>query len=163
MGIFTGKGMFCTLFALFVLCICWGAMNEGVIPDNKLLLIIVFALWELYVNAFYSAELKHKNNINSRLTTLKAGMDNATSQFTYNMYKNEYDSIKRSETARNIGKVIGTIGTLAATNALLDKYLDKEREKFDSFMERQKKRQEEFDKWNEERLKKYDEERIVIK
>lgn len=148
MGILTGKGIFCTVFALFVLCICWRAMNEGIIPDNKLVLIIIFALWELYVNAFYTAELKHKNRIKERFNSVKANVKNATSQSAYN--KNNYYSIRRSETARNIdekmdyapnfnnyhdtnqsenmfnpnayntGKVLGAIGVLAATNKIID-------------------------------------------
>ena len=146
MGILTGKGIFCTAFAVCVLYICWGAMDNGIIPDNKLVLLIVFVLWELCVNLCYSTEAKYKQRVNDRLRTLRTNMNNATSNTSYNLYKNEYDRIQSCETARNVGKAVGTIGMLAATNYAVDKYLEKERESFDRTM---KKANESMDRIND--------------
>ena len=42
---------------------------------------------------------------------------------------NEYESIKRSETARKVGEVIGALGTTAIIQGAIDKHMDKEKEK----------------------------------
>ena len=129
MGIFTGKGIFCTVVAVLVLIICCSTM-----PDSTSMFVIAFIVWELYVGFFYSAEYKHKNEVNEKLNSLEASMENSKSQFEYETYKDEYEKIKRSEATRAAGQIIGALGTLAATNAVVDKLIEKDNESFKKTM-----------------------------
>lgn len=141
MGIFTGKGMFCTIFATIVLIACCCYSSEYV-P----IFIIVFLVWELYVNAYYSAEIKHNKNINEKLHELKTKMDNEPyGSSLYNTYKSQYDSLINNEKLMKATKIASTLAMLAATHNAISDYNKKELENTRDLLDRNRRAIEELE------------------
>lgn len=126
LGILTGKGIFCTIFATLILIICCiGASKHGAseyIPT----FILVYVVWELYVNAYYSAELKRKKQIQE----LKTKMENEPyGSLLYNTYKNQYDNLINNEKLRKAVNTAKTLAMFAATHKAISDYNQKEMQK----------------------------------
>ena len=82
-------------------------------------------MWELYVNAYYSAELKRKKEI----LELKAKMENEPyGSSLYYIYKKQYDSLKIREKLINVGKIVSALAMFAATYNTVSDYNKKELE-----------------------------------
>ena len=128
LGIFTGGGMLCTIFATIVLIACC-IYSSTYTP----IFIIVFLIWELYVNAYYSAELKRKKEI----LELKTKMENEPyGSSLYYTYKKQYDSLKTREKLIDVGKIVSEFAMFAATYNAVSEYNKKEMEKTRDLLDR---------------------------
>ena len=89
-------------------------------------------VWELYVNAYYSAELKRKKQI----LELKTKMENEPYGSLYNTYRNQYDSLIQNERLRVASQIVSAFAMFAATHNAISDYNKKELEKARDLMDR---------------------------